>query len=365
MKVAFLGDIALVGQFDSTVTCNVEARIQYLRDILSKYDYVVANLESPLTHRKWTLIPKSMHLRSDTSCVKVLKMLGVNAVTLANNHIYDFGRYGLQETVYSLEQEGIKWFGIDNRSLLETIKGERLSFSGFCCLSTNGYGYQNKIGGKGVNILTKENLVRQLKFDSKNNAISIFSLHWGMEHTNYPNIEHVKLIECVSRNNPIIIHGHHPHQIQGIKRNEQSIIAYSLGNALFDKHSSINGKFDVDLNDENRKSFVLSVEIMNGEIIGYDVDGFYIGYEGIEPYNIVPEIREVSKSLNLITTDRKAYQDMRKMQYEGVLKSKFGEHDIKWLKSRLTYYSIGAKITSIIREIKYNKVKDSFFSGEM
>lgn len=361
MKIALLGDIALVGQFNSTITNNVDARIQYLRDLLLKYDYVVANLESPLTARKKTVIPKSMHLRADTSCVKVLKMLGVNAVTLANNHIYDFGRYGLQETIHTLEQEGIKWFGIDGNSIIEIIKGERVSFSGFCCLSTNGFGYQKKYEGKGVNILTKENLVRQLKLDSKNNALSILSLHWGIEHTNYPGIEHIKLAESISEEKPIVIHGHHPHQIQGIQNNNQSVIAYSLGNALFDKTTSINGKFAVNLNEENRKSFVLGVEIINGEIIGYETNGFYIGEGGIEPYNVLPEINEISKPLKKIT-DSKLYQDMRKKQYQDVLDSKFGKHDIDWLKSRMNYYSFGAKITSIIREKKYKRVKKKFYS---
>ena len=361
MKIALLGDIALVGQFNNTITNNVDNRVQYLRDILLKYDYVVANLESPLTARNKTVIPKSMHLRADTSCVKVLKMLGVNAVTLANNHIYDFGRYGLEETIHTLEQEGIKWFGVDGNSIVETIKGERVDFSGFCCLSTNGFGYQKTIGGKGVNILTKENLIRQLKLDSKNNAISILSLHWGIEHTNYPGIEHIKLAECISDGKPIIIHGHHPHQIQGIQNNNQSVIAYSLGNALFDKTTSINGKFTVDLNEENRKSFVLGVEIINGRIIGYEEKGFYIGDEGIEPYNILPEIHEISKPLKKIA-DSESYQDMRKTQYQDALDSKFGKHDMDWLKSRINYYSIGAKITSIIREKKYERVKGKFYS---
>ena len=50
MKMAFLGDIALIGKYDLTKNPLVKDRLKVLAEKLSKYDYVVGNLESPLTN---------------------------------------------------------------------------------------------------------------------------------------------------------------------------------------------------------------------------------------------------------------------------------------------------------------------------
>ena len=65
MRIAFLGDIAFLGQFDKKIHQDAEQRLKYLKEELSGYDYIIANLETPLTSRNSTMICKSMHLKSD------------------------------------------------------------------------------------------------------------------------------------------------------------------------------------------------------------------------------------------------------------------------------------------------------------
>ena len=66
MRIAFLGDLAFLGQFDKINNDLAEKNCLFLKKELEKYDYVVANLESPLTDRHHTLVCKSMHLKSST-----------------------------------------------------------------------------------------------------------------------------------------------------------------------------------------------------------------------------------------------------------------------------------------------------------
>ena len=358
MKIAFLGDVALVGQFDSTVTEDIEARVRYLQEILSEYDFVVANLESPLTDRQTSFIPKSMHLKAEPNCVRVLKLLGVNAVTLANNHTYDYGRKGLEDTLRVLDDAGIIWYGVDGVSRAVDICGEKVDLSGFCCLSANGVGYRGG-NGKGINMLTRGNIEKQIDRDKSEGAVSIVSVHFGMEHTNYPALEHVHLFEDLCKRNTLVIHGHHPHQIQGIEKVHSSLIAYSLGNALFDKTESINGSFTLDLNEANRKSFVLGVDIEDGQIVDHKVRGFCIGRDGIQAMDIEPELSELSSALCNVS-DAEEYQKIRQKQFETVIQNKFGKHDLRWLLSRLNYYSIGAKVSGAIKSERYKRVKGEF-----
>ena len=74
--------------------------------------------------------------------------------------------------------------------------------------------------------------------------------------------------------------------IQGIKEINKSLVAYSLGNAVFDTCVSRNHKLKVELNDDNRKCFYLGVNIQKKQIMCYKIKGFYIGENGIEQLDI-------------------------------------------------------------------------------
>lgn len=354
MKIAFLGDIALIGKYDVTVNKNAEKRIALLANKLKEYDYVVANLESPLTHKLSSLFPKSMHLRSAPENIKLLKKLNINAVSLANNHIYDFGKKGLNDTIKILDANDIEWFGVHQKDLIKNIDGEKISFGGYCCYSTNGYGYTEGYRRRGINTLTLNALKKRLLQDQKNDSFSIFSIHWGEEHTNYPNLEHINLVKKVSTQGKFLIHGHHTHTIQGIQKDGDSLISYSQGNCLFDDCTSINGKLHLKQNSENKRSFILDVEIEDGEISEYKTVGFIDKDEGIFFEDLNPEIEAFSMALSSLD-DVNQYNKRRENQIKRTMKSKFGKRDIYWLASRLNYYSIGARLSAILRKKKYLK----------
>lgn len=359
MKIAFLGDIALIGKYDIKGNKDAELRLELLSDKLKEYDYVIGNLESPLTEITNTLVCKSMHLRSSEENVKLLKYLNIDAVSLANNHMFDFGKSGLEDTIKTLEKNDIDWFGIHKKDIFKEINGEKISISGFACYSTNGSGYRPNRGSNGVNPLTYEAILEQLERDKLKEAFSIMSYHWGDEHTNYPKIEHMKLAKKVVEKKDVIIHGHHPHVIQGVQKYNNSIIAYSLGNFIFDDCISINGKFVLKQNEQNKKSFIMEVEIENGVIIGTANIGFQESSEGFEFINIEDEIEEISTRLENITSVEE-YENIRLAQINEVRAEKFGKHDLEWLMSRLNYYSIGAKIMTNIRKRKFMKIANKF-----
>lgn len=357
MKIAFLGDIAFLGQFDKKKNKDVEDKLLYLKNELAKYDYVVANLESPLTSKNTTMVCKSMHLKADPCNVDLLKYLNVSAVSLANNHIADYGMAGLYEAERILDKAGIGWFGVQNKSLEVDIKGEKICLSGFCCYSSNGTHYEKD----GINLLTRDNLEKQMEQDERKGVFTVMSLHWGLEHTNYPAYEHVCLMNSLLQKHKAVVCGHHPHIVQGVQKISESLVAYSVGNAIFDTCISRNGKLEVALNEGNRKCFCLGVTIEDNEIREYSVNGFYIGSTGIEAYDIEDEIREISEKLDI--KDTAQYEKLRREQFQNVIESKFGKHDLKWVMSRMNYYAVGAKVSGILRAKKYKKEVERFING--
>lgn len=363
MRIAFLGDIALIGKYDLVINPHVKKRLNLLAEKLNEFDFVVANLESPLTDKSSSLVCKSMHLRTSSVNVELLKYLNIKAVTLGNNHIHDFGKKGLEDTIAILEQNGIEWFGANAKQLVREIKGEKVCFSGFCCYSANGTGYIENNDIVGINTLTYDNVMQQLQRDRDNEAFTILSLHWGIEHTNYPSYEHVKLTEALAEVKDVLVHGHHPHIIQGVRKINSSVVAYSLGNCLFDDCTSINGGFTLKQNKDNKKSFIFEVEIQKGKIINFDHFGFKDEDEGLVFFDITEELQKISEPLNKVS-NISLYESKRKEQFNKAILNKFGKHDFKWFKSRLNYYSIGARIASVFRNKKYLRETQKFIGGK-
>ena len=94
MKIALLGDIALFGRASLSQNQKAELYFHSVAQCLERFDYVVANLESPFSssHKKYGA--KSAFLYSEPENIEILKQLHLNAVTIANNHMFDYGKEG-------------------------------------------------------------------------------------------------------------------------------------------------------------------------------------------------------------------------------------------------------------------------------
>jgi len=358
MKIALLGDIALIGKYDLTINNNAMSSLEKISKKLEQYDYVIGNLESPLTDETRTMVCKSMHLKSPVLNLELLKYLNIDAVSLANNHSYDYGRKGIEDTINLLKKNKIDFFGIDGKSILL----ENISLSGFCCYSTNAFGYNNDSSQKGVNALTYKEVFKQVKLDQKMNKLSLLSLHWGDEHTNYPRYDHIKFARYLSKHNNIVISGHHPHVIQGVEQIDNSVIAYSQGNFCFDDCIAISGTgMNLKQNEENRESFILDVETHGSKVKNYEC----IGIREVEGEIILDSVDQKLSYISLVLQkidDECEYQNMRVAQFLNpeFRINKFGKKNIIWFLKRLNYYALGSFLTAKFNAKKY---KQFFLSG--
>lgn len=355
MKIAFLGDVALVGRYDLEFQSSAGGRVHQLAQELGKYDLVIANLESPLTDQRRTRVPKSLHVRSSRQSVALLKQLHVGAVTLANNHIHDFGTRGILDTIQTLEQNGIDWYGLNNKSLLMEISGQTLSFSGFCCLSTNGTGYLRRGSTYGVNPLTVERVLDQLERDRNDGALSVLSFHWGLEHTNFPNPEHVSFARELAGNTSVIVHGHHPHVVQGVEAVSSSVLAYSLGNFIFDDCLTLDGKRLIRNSPRNRIGLLLVVEVQDGQIVGFETKGVRDDSGGLQLFDITSQLQRYSHLLTMLPDDG-SYSRHRQQEFLAGITEKRGPRNLKWLLDRLNPNSVGSFLLGKLRAVHYRQV---------
>lgn len=212
---------------------------------LTNADFVVANLEGAvisedklpsLTRRKPLALANSLEV------INVLRHFNVSAVSLANNHMYDF-RVPVQYTIDTLDQAGIDSFGAGAN--LSEARQPLVIKHGSTKLKAFSFGW-DVIGclpstdkSEGVNPLIAKhalNTIRSLrKID--NSSFVIFVMHWNYELELYPQPAHRQLAHELIRQGVDAIIGLHPHVAQGAELVGGKPVVYSLGNWFFPPRS--------------------------------------------------------------------------------------------------------------------------------
>ena len=332
MRIAFLGDLAFFGKNSLANNPNAKAYFKQVANRLSEFDLVVANLETPFVTDQKPYAAKSAHIRSSTENILLLKYLGVNLVTLANNHSFDFGRESLDLTCDILSKNGIEFIGVNDKEYDYIGNENKLSFQGYCCYSTHPLGMD-----KGVNVLDVMAVEERMKLKSSLGFLNILNLHFGQEHVHTPNYDHVLMCRQFADVEPYVMVGHHPHVLQGIEEYKGSYIAYSLGNLCFDDVYSNATKDPIfTMSEFNRKSFIWDVKIENNALIQQSPIPFYLGEDQLEidDQSILEEIHQYSQEL---TKEKELYITERSEYLSHFFKNRIKSNNLMWFLTRFRY----------------------------
>jgi gamma-polyglutamate biosynthesis protein CapA len=351
MKIALLGDVALFGKYSTKNQQNIYNYFKKVRETLTQYDLIIANLETPFSFGDFPYRYKSANIFSYPENVEILNYLGVNIVSLANNHIYDFGKKSFELTKKILNNNNIQYFGVEGKQIFISDKNCRLAFSGFCCYSTNPIG----MGSFGVNELRYPEIEKTLIKNHDSGFNNIISVHSGKENIHYPSYEHIKLARKLSTKAPFVYYGHHPHVLQGIEKSNDSLIAYSLGNFCFDniytKKSSVPL---VNQSTSNKTSIILELEYQNNKLFSHKLIPIYANEDIMEIGNkeILSRISEYSQNLTL---DENTYKKMRSIQLNKLNSKIKSKRDFQWVFKRLNFRTLILLKEIIINKIKFRK----------
>ena len=237
IKISAIGDCTLGTDKDfekstsfDTMYANVGGPAYFFRNvkaILAEDDLTIANVEGPLTTSEDEQ-EKEFAFKGKPEYAKILKEGSVEAANLANNHSYDYGEQGFEDTVANLEAVGISTFGYDT-TVIKEIQGV-------------------KVGLVGIYVL-KDEMERAPQLKEKvaevkeaGAQIVIVSFHWGKEKANYPNSVQQDLGRMAIDEGADLVVGHHPHVLQGIEKYKGKNIVYSLGNFCFGGNSNPSDK---------------------------------------------------------------------------------------------------------------------------
>jgi len=232
-----LGDIWLARQVAEAIERHgVDHPFARIASTLQTADVVLGNLESPVSTRGQPAENKEVTARAAPEYLDGLVSAGIHVVTLANNHIMDFGRPALEDTLRFLNARGIRHLGAGlspgeaARPLLMKVKEMIISFHAYLCWGEDS---RRSRGPAGWN---RTRVAQALDRARRQADAVIVSLHGGAIFQDYPTVEFIRMAHWAVDHGADAVIGHHPHVIQGIERYRRGVIAYSLGNFLFDSY---------------------------------------------------------------------------------------------------------------------------------
>jgi len=242
IKIGFIGDIFLGNWAVESIEKNgFNYPFEGCRKIFESVNLVVGNLESPITARTEPYMEKQFLLKSPPGIERGLSRANIRAVTLANNHILDFGIEGMQETLSRLASQNIEYFGA-GLNKMEALKeapfyfeGITFAFVGFSATFPEEFWATDTTAGTAFPF--DDDVKQTVKRLSELYDVTIVSFHWGAEKMEHPKDYQVDLAHLSIDSGADLVIGHHPHVVQGVELYRNKPIFYSLGNFAFASYS--------------------------------------------------------------------------------------------------------------------------------
>ncbi len=220
---------------------NIEKLIdKNLLERLNKADYRIFNLEVPLADNETPINKCGPNLIASTKSGLGIKKLGVNFVTLANNHILDQGENGLNSTINTLKELDISFAGVGNtleeaaKPFIFELKNKKI---GIYCCSEHEFTIVSKenAGANPFDPLESFDHIQNLK-----NQVdyTIILYHGGKEHYRYPSPNLQKTCRKIIEKGGDLVICQHTHCIGCEEKWKEGTIIYGQGNFLFDNNEN-------------------------------------------------------------------------------------------------------------------------------
>ena len=270
VTIAFAGDIlfddnyavmARVAQNGGDIANGIAPEL--IREMKSA-DIMMLNNEFPYSDRGEPLEDKQFTFRAKTSAVSYLNDLGVDIVSLANNHAYDYGEEAFLDTMSALEEAEILYVGAGNNlqearkpvcyivndmkiAIVSATQIERLDNPDTKGATDSSAGVFRCWNG--------DNLLETVREAAADNDFVIVYLHWGTENVTEIDWAQEKQAAEVAEAGADLIIGSHPHCLQQISIVKGVPVAYSLGNFWFNSKTLDTGMIKVTLDENGLQSY--------------------------------------------------------------------------------------------------------------
>ena len=254
MKGLLLGDVCPT-DFSSQLfdKGNVDTLFNDVASLFCGNDFNIINLECAITESENRIEKFGPNLKAPLGTADTLKALGVTHAGLSNNHIFDFGREGVRDTLSALDKVGIVYTGFgenyedSRKNLIIEKDGERIAVIAVCEHEYS-YALEDRMGARPFDVFDTIEDIREAK---KTADRVIVTYHGGKEQCMYPSPRLYKACHAMARAGADVILCQHSHCIGCYELYQNTHILYGQGNFHFVKptdavgwHSALAVKYD-------------------------------------------------------------------------------------------------------------------------
>ncbi|MEU0935246.1 CapA family protein [Embleya sp. NPDC005971] len=240
ISVAFAGDVHFFERTVPRLNAGAEGALGPIGKTLSAADLAMVNLESAITERG-TPENKTYHFRAPAKALTELKAVGIDTVSMANNHAVDYGKVGLEDSIAAIQDPPIGVVGIGKdaaqayRPVIREAKGVKVAFLAASQVQdiTNQL-YQAGPNKPGIaTALQTDRLVQAVREAKKQADVVIVYMHWGIEGDKCPSADQKSVTRKLADAGAAAILGTHAHVMQGAGWLGDTYVGYGYGNFLW------------------------------------------------------------------------------------------------------------------------------------
>ena len=247
ITISAVGDISLAREVVPRMEANGAGYPYALITHLIDGDIAFANLEGALTDRgdPW---PKGYNFRTPPRFASGLRDVGFDVVSLANNHTMDYGEVGLLDTIAALAGAGVRPVGAGADAVAAATpaiieaNGLRVAFVACVATPTEAGGFSigqwsATLHAPGVFVCEEPALTAAIGAARNAADFVIVTAHAGAEYRNLPDATQARIANAALAAGADAFIGHHAHVVQPVELRGAQLVAWGLGNFIFDLDS--------------------------------------------------------------------------------------------------------------------------------
>ncbi len=262
--ISIVGDISLADNWKIMPRYDASGKGVYgilseeVVDIMKKSDLMIANSEFTVSTRGTPMKGKQYTFRANPSRLSIYDEMGIDMVTLANNHVYDYGKDAFLDMLSSFEEKGLPHIGA-GRNLEEAMKPYYFIIGGYKFAFVNATRAEKYVltpgateNSEGVfRCYDPTNMINLIKSLRPDNDYVVAIIHFGWE--DHHELEQVQIDSShmyIDAGADIVV-GHHAHTLQGVEFYNHKPIIYNLGDFIFSDNTDDTVIFQMTLKDDN------------------------------------------------------------------------------------------------------------------
>jgi poly-gamma-glutamate synthesis protein (capsule biosynthesis protein) len=254
ITLAFAGDVHFTGR-TARLLSDPATAFGPIAAVLRAADFTAVNLETAVTSGG-TPQPKTYHFRTGPAAFTALRDGGVDLVTMANNHVLDYGQAGLADTLAAAKAAGFPYVGIGADAAaawapyVTTIKGMKFAVIGVSQVAELASSWVATPARPGeANAIDLTRTLAAVRAARQLAPTVIVFMHWGTEGEACPDEGQLSLARELAAAGATIIVGAHAHMLQGSGWLGHTFVAYGMGNFLWweNSYSTASGVLELTL----------------------------------------------------------------------------------------------------------------------